>query len=139
MAAKIRSMKKPQHPSAIRLFEALAALQLLELRPEQEIDDASTTKAAQIFNESPQRIHNLRVRSTGVSKDFALLAQQKLGISAVWILEGEGPQFVSWPFKRVTQERFFALTQESRWVVEGRLLDAVKDEEADSKKRKLGG
>jgi len=50
---------------------------------------------ARKLNERDQVVGNWKVR--GVSRDGALAAQRVLGISAVWVLYTEGPQFVSTP------------------------------------------
>lgn len=70
------------HPSAERLFSAV-----LRLRQAQGV-----AAIAREVQQSAQAVKNWESR--GVSAEGALLAQELLGVSAVWILHGRGPQMV---------------------------------------------
>lgn len=72
------------HPSMRRFY--LAAGRLAHpLRSQSEL--------ARALGQSPQTVNNWESR--GVSTKGATLAQQSLGISSTWILEGSEPIFVS--------------------------------------------
>lgn len=71
---------------AERLYEAARTAKLLDPAAEQ-------TSLARLLNVAPQNVHNWEKR--GVSKDAAIEAQLRLGISATWVLYGEGPMMVS--------------------------------------------
>lgn len=72
-------MDEAMHPSMARLYQAQG--------------DPTQAELAALFNTSSQRILNLERR--GISKDLALDAQSRFGISAVWLLEGSGPERVA--------------------------------------------
>jgi transcriptional regulator with XRE-family HTH domain len=73
------------HPSMARLYEAAAQVDP-RLRGQSEL--------AREIGQSPQNIKNWETRKTGVSASGASQVQQRLGISANWILEGAKPMFV---------------------------------------------
>ncbi|WP_244477720.1 LexA family transcriptional regulator [Stenotrophomonas koreensis] len=50
---------------------------------------------ARALSQSPQTVKNWESRPTGVSASGASKAQQELGISSTWILDGDAPMFVS--------------------------------------------
>ncbi|MDN7763015.1 MULTISPECIES: helix-turn-helix domain-containing protein [Burkholderia cepacia complex] len=78
-------MTKLRHPSADRLYEAAALL-----------DTPITAQAemARALNESEQTVNNWETRKTGISAQGCITIQKRLGISASWLLDGEGPMFV---------------------------------------------
>ncbi|MEB2504609.1 helix-turn-helix transcriptional regulator [Burkholderia sp. BCCIQ04A] len=78
-------MTKLRHPSADRLYEAAALL-----------DTPITTQAeiARALNESEQTVNNWETRKTGISAQGCITIQKRLGISASWLLDGEGPMFL---------------------------------------------
>lgn len=47
--------------------------------------------------------------------------------------------YATWPFKRIDQARFLALPAEEQAVIEGRLIEAIKDAEARIGKRSASG
>lgn len=47
--------------------------------------------------------------------------------------------YVTWPFKRIDQARFLALPEVERSVIEGRLIEAIKDAETRIGKRSASG
>lgn len=70
------------HESASRLYQAAVdAGKIAGLAP--------LTELARALNASVQKVKNWEKR--GVSKEGALMAQNVLGISATWVLEGVGP------------------------------------------------
>ena len=71
------------HPSAERLFSAV-----LRLRQAQGV-----AAIAREVQQSPQVVKNWESR--GVSAEGALLVQELLGVSAVWVLNGRGPEMVA--------------------------------------------
>lgn len=73
----------PDHPSYCRLTIAAA---------ERWPPITGPSALAAELNEAPQVVTNWSTR--GVSTRGAIAAQKKLGISAVWILDGEGPERV---------------------------------------------
>ncbi|WP_147282810.1 hypothetical protein [Pseudorhodoferax soli] len=79
---RVLHASKDVHPSFVRLLEAVMAIGVMN----------SSMLAAEL-NESPQTITNWARR--GVSKAGALNAQQRYGISATYILTGEGPPLPS--------------------------------------------
>lgn len=73
------------HPSMRRLYDAAQQLT-------QPIGGQS--ELARALGQSPQTVKNWESRPTGVSAAGASKAQQSLGISATWILEGTLPMFI---------------------------------------------
>ncbi|HDR9026918.1 S24 family peptidase [Burkholderia vietnamiensis] len=76
-------MEKPLHESVRRL---LTAAHRVDAQIERLAD------LAKALNQSEQTINNWAYRGNGVSKQGRLLAQKLLGISAVWIEDGTGPE-----------------------------------------------
>lgn len=66
------------HHSTGRLY--MAAMEMKGIQGQSAV--------ARLLNESPQRVKNWEAR--GVSKTGALLAEQVIGCSALWILTGRG-------------------------------------------------
>lgn len=73
------------HASMQRLYEAAARLPT-PIRGQSALGRA--------LGHSPQTIKNWENRPTGVSAAGASKAQQTLGISSTWILEGQEPMFI---------------------------------------------
>lgn len=101
-------MPKPEmqvHPSLMRLFE-------VALSQEPPVDGSSAV--AKWLNVSPQMVNNWRTR--GVSREAAMLAQEKTGYSANWIRHGGGEKLV-----RTAPEKgavFKELNTEERELIE---------------------
>ena len=68
-----------KHPSMARLYKAL----------ENRVGQSDLARSLGV---SPQTVNNWEAR--GISKDGALDAQRKLGVSAVWLLHDEGPMTI---------------------------------------------
>lgn len=68
------------HPSTARLFDAARL-------PD---GDNGTAALARLLNVSDQRVTNWKKR--GISLEAALDAQRKIGVNAVWLLDGAGSQ-----------------------------------------------
>lgn len=87
------------HPSMTRLYEALKAIKNVE----------GQSAAAGLLGESPQRLNNWESR--GMSKMGAVKIQQKFGISATWLLTGEGAMLShgEWPFSPALLHRILSM------------------------------
>lgn len=78
-------MTKLRHPSAERLYEAAALL---------DTPICGQAEMARALNESEQTINNWETRKSGISAQGCITVQKRLGISASWLQDGEGPMFV---------------------------------------------
>lgn len=76
------------HPSMKRLYDAAS-----RLTP----SIGGQSELARALQQSPQTVKNWETRPTGVSASGASKAQQLLGISSTWILEGALPMFIGAP------------------------------------------
>lgn len=81
--------------------------------------EADQAAIARILNVAQQNVNNWESR--GLSKEGALDAQRKAGISAVWLLFGEGPKTIDggWPFKSFTKTEITMLEYGDRRELEG--------------------
>jgi len=105
---------KTHHPSFIRLVDATIG-----------VDDRAAI--ADMLGQSQAVINNWATRSTGVSKDGALLIEQKTGVSPTWILTGVMPP--SGPVRAVEvsqPEQSNAPSPQA--VMLGTMLDSIKSE-----------
>lgn len=74
----VKSTMESMHATMSRFYEAAKIL----------AEVTGQSNLARRLNESPQVIKNWESR--GVSKRGALVAQEKLGISATWVMTGDG-------------------------------------------------
>lgn len=82
-------MEKVMHETMQRLFDAAKKVQ-----PSIQ----TLADLARALNQSEQVINNWAYRGkNGVSKQGRLLAQKQLGISAIWIEDGQGPMLMGHP------------------------------------------
>lgn len=119
------------HASATRLYKAAQEMKGIK----------GQSAVARLLNESPQRVRNWEAR--GVSKEGALLAEDVIGCSALWILTGQGfmekldgnsisvetakeqpvKHFPStappWPFRSISAKEYDTLTDEDKEKAEG--------------------
>lgn len=82
----IPGMKKKTeevHPSLVRLLEVAAEAKV--------VGPAALAKA---LNQSEQTVNNWRYADRGVSREGAMLAQQRFKVSATWIRKGTGEKMV---------------------------------------------
>lgn len=105
------------HPSMKRLYDAAQRLES-PIRGQSEL--------ARAIGQSPQTVKNWETRSTGVSAAGASKAQQALGISSTWILEGALPMFVGVPSGSPSQSQSAGL-QRQIIATTVRLIDYVND------------
>lgn len=115
------------HPSMKRLYDAAQRLES-PIRGQSEL--------ARAIGQSPQTVKNWETRATGVSAGGASKAQQALGISATWILEGALPMFVGAPAPSPSQSaglqrQIIATTVRLIDYVNDMVLDPIPDEERD--------
>lgn len=103
------------HPSMKRLYDAAQRLDP-PIRGQSEL--------ARAVGQSPQTVKNWESRTTGVSAAGASKAQQALGISSTWILEGSLPMFVGG--ERPSQSQPAGL-QRTIIATTVRLIDYVND------------
>lgn len=113
------------HPSMKRLYDAAQRLEF-PIRGQSEL--------ARAIGQSPQTVKNWETRATGVSATGASKAQQSLGISATWILEGALPMFVGSPAPSPSQSaglqrQIIATTVRLIDYVNDMVLDPIPDEE----------
>lgn len=71
------------HPSLVRLLEVAAEAKV--------VGPAALAKA---LNQSEQTVNNWRYADRGVSREGAMLAQQRFKVSATWIRKGTGEKMV---------------------------------------------
>lgn len=99
----------------------------------------SITEVAKLLKETPQTIKNWDVR--GPSAAGILKIQRILGISATWVLYGEGPMLVGetapapafppsskWPFPDIPFSKWEALSERAKGKVETMLLQLIDEE-----------
>lgn len=114
------------HESAARLYLAAKEMRGVE---------GQTQVATLIGAETPQTVNNWETR--GVSKDGALLAQDTIGCDAIWLLTGRGSMQPGWPFS-IAFGRFKALNERQQGIVEGRLIAAIEECEAQQPTKEVG-
>lgn len=119
----IARMKK-MHDHMVRLYDA--AREMGRIR-----GDSDQATMARLLNVAQQNVNNWESR--GLSKEGAIEAQRKLGVSAIWLLYGEGPPTVGtrWPFESIDPHRLNSLSPEQRRQLESSMLTALSFIESD--------
>jgi len=115
------------HPSMKRLYEAAERL-TPAIRGQSEL--------ARAIGQSPQVVKNWEVRPMGVSAQGASKAQQALGISSTWILEGTLPMHVGGSQLPASQSaglqrQIIATTVRLIDYVDDMVLDPIPDEDRE--------
>ncbi len=115
------------HPSMKRLYDAAQWL---------GTPISGQSELARALGQSPQTVKNWESRATGVSAAGASKAQQALGISSTWILEGSLPMFVGGDSPSQSQpaglqRTIIATTVRLIDYVDDMVLDPIPDEDRD--------